>query len=58
MMLQRLLDLLHRIGPEVRDLVHGGAQQAVRVQVLDDGVADLERELVGDGHVELPHRWS
>ena len=52
--LERLLDLLPRIGAEVRDLVHRGAQQAVLVHVLDDGVADLEGELVRDRHVELP----
>jgi hypothetical protein len=53
---QGLLDLFHRIGSEVRDLLDGGPQQPVRIQVLDDGVADLERELVRDGHVELPHQ--
>ena len=43
-------------GPEVRDLLDGGPQQAVLVEVLDDGVADLQDQLVGDGHVELPEQ--
>ena len=53
---QRLLHLLQGVGPHVGDLLEGRAQHAVLVEVLDDGVADLQQQLVGDRHVELPEQ--
>ena len=49
-----LLDLVQRVGTQVGDLGDRGPQHPVLVDVLDDGVADLQQQLVGDRHVQLP----
>ena len=53
---QRLVHLGPRVGPHVRDLLEGGAEQAVLVEVVDDRFSDLHGQLVGGRHVQLPEQ--
>ena len=53
---ERPLDRLERPRAHRRDVLERDAQQAVLVEVLDDGLADLHRQLVADRHAQLPQQ--
>ena len=55
---ERLLHLRRREGAHARDLVEAGAEQAVLVEVVDDGVADLEQLSSEVAMRSCQSRWS